>query len=41
MTDKQQTPNAVPASPASEPVNADGDRTTWQNGKIVVIPKEK
>ena len=33
--------NAVPASPASDPTNADGDRTVWIDGKPVVIPADK
>ena len=28
----------VPASPASDPVNADGERTVWIDGKLVVVP---
>ena len=33
--------NAVPASPASDPVNHEGDRTVWIDGKLVVLPAEK
>jgi hypothetical protein len=33
--------NTVPACPAADPVNADGDRTTVIDGKLVVIPAEK
>lgn len=33
--------NAVPASPASDPVNADGERTVWIDGKLVVVPADQ
>jgi hypothetical protein len=38
MSDQKRT---VPASPASDPVNYEGDRTTVENGKLVVIPADQ
>ncbi len=41
MSDQQN--RTVPASPASDPVNHEGHRTTWDKptGKPVVIPADK